>query len=610
MSKRTGVFIGLLCFLLSVLASCNLTPQDNTSLPTFTVEPITSEDEFEEGLANTETWVRIDLVSRLTQTLAAGKTLAVESITLCQVESCYSINHNKNINLSDLDDSMGTPLTGALVPSGHYTQISVKLSAQQSEGAVGLVAETVKFRKPIILENQLRTDIFLAVESATPEKANLRFLTSGLVAPDVVEPFIFEPGHTALLSLPSGFRLELSPDSLDKATIFSWNEHDVLDISSFYSFYPEVNLKKPAKVTLPVDMNRMPERLSLSDFQLQLNGDMVNLAPLKTSSMASVPSALLYELPVLNTFKLTSTQPSVQTSDGKSYGYPRPDSLLMPADADVSVCARTLATNLTTYIGQLSATPPTLRIMDCEGIAPFVHIIMVDLNSNFLAPLGNKDRWGKIALPTTKNAQGEYLLKTISQHASSVNAIAAINGFTWAGDRGTGPNQTGTFQSTTYIKGVKVGSRSGAEAIIAFSEPRVRADDSAYTLSKLFDKAANTTPDLSFYNYNALGSSTSIIKNGSCSRVANEGEVERWSAIGIGNGRLVMVSSLTGKRTTAFELCSVFRALNATGGTIRLDGGPSTAIYYKGSVLNPLAFPTSTIYGSQRRILNAIAITK
>jgi exopolysaccharide biosynthesis protein len=69
-----------------------------------------------------------------------------------------------------------------------------------------------------------------------------------------------------------------------------------------------------------------------------------------------------------------------------------------------------------------------------------------------------------------------------------------------------------------------------------------------------------------------------------------------------------MVSSLTGKRTTAYELCSIFRALNASGGAIRLDGGPSTSIYYRGSILNPLARPTSILYGSQRQILNAIAI--
>jgi hypothetical protein len=96
-------------------------------------------------------------------------------------------------------------------------------------------------------------------------------------------------------------------------------------------------------------------------------------------------------------------------------------------------------------------------------------------------------------------------------------------------------------------------------------------------------------------------STTSIVKVGACSRSPTKTpDWNRWSAIGIGNGLLIFVSSLSDQETTSYELCAIFEGMVAYDGAIRMDGGPSAAIQWNTTYLNPLVLPHSVEYGSAR----------
>ena len=178
-----------------------------------------------------------------------------------------------------------------------------------------------------------------------------------------------------------------------------------------------------------------------------------------------------------------------------------------------------------------------------------------------------------------------------------------MNGFTWDGDAGTGPDQTGTPKGTLYIDGGRVSpAYTGAEAILGFQP----TDRSYGTYALLFDKPAGTTPSFGSYNYNTVPSTTSIIKNGACSRSPTDAETDSWSAVGEGTGILLLASSVSGTSTTAYELCTIFEAMDIMDGAVRVDGGPSAAIFWLGSHLNPLTGARSLYYGSARHIPYAV----
>jgi hypothetical protein len=70
--------LGLLSF---VLISCNVTSsQSNTSLPTIDIQPFTNIPE--EGIAETNSWVRINVISRLAENSAIGQTLNLEVLLI------------------------------------------------------------------------------------------------------------------------------------------------------------------------------------------------------------------------------------------------------------------------------------------------------------------------------------------------------------------------------------------------------------------------------------------------------------------------------------------------------------------------------------------------
>jgi exopolysaccharide biosynthesis protein len=69
-----------------------------------------------------------------------------------------------------------------------------------------------------------------------------------------------------------------------------------------------------------------------------------------------------------------------------------------------------------------------------------------------------------------------------------------------------------------------------------------------------------------------------------------------------------MLSSKSGKKASPFEFCQVYRALGVKN-AIRLDGGPSAALYFNEEHLNPIIDDFNRIkFGAARKILYVLYV--
>jgi len=102
-------------------------------------------------------------------------------------------------------------------------------------------------------------------------------------------------------------------------------------------------------------------------------------------------------------------------------------------------------------------------IEDCSNIEPYLYIALVDLD----------DSTNKISITHAQKTSDKYRLRTITEHAKSVNAIIAINGFIWVGDPGTkdGIQYAKRPSGTVYSEREKLYKRTNnAEVVIGFSK--------------------------------------------------------------------------------------------------------------------------------------------
>ncbi len=482
----------------------------------------------------------------------------------CDHVGCMQLTREQEVALTT--GPTGALLADVLVATGQLTHLQL--------GGVDVFSP-----EPIALQDGRRVQLFLALDPQT----GWTFAAANEVALDARLVALFQPGTPLSIRSSGGAEVELPATASPTAFVVGVTELDVGGLSPHVSLTPPRTLDAPALVRLPLEPRRIPRGLRTTDYHTSTSGVLAFDAEGRSAQV---------RLGRLDDVRLVTDRPFVETAQGDAWVLDTPNG--QPIDkAATSACANALASNLVNFNNALAQTQ-AIRISACEGVFPYVHIVMANLGLPGL-PATKRYPWVQIA--ASKTAQGPYLLRTLASHVSGWAAFTGINGFVWSGDEVTADNQLGTLNGTVYLAGTKVNNTTGAEAIVGFTT----ASDKG-TGAKLFDRAANTNPNLSPFNYYATGSTTSIIKNGGCSRTDGDGPENLWSAMGIGGKRLVMVSSVTGQDSTeAFDLCAVFQALQATEGAIRLDGGPSAAIYWNGTHLNPLSGARALKYGSARR---------
>jgi hypothetical protein len=551
----------------------------------------------QEGRSSGLAQVRVNIISRLGVSATSAESIGLDGVALYQGNQCVRLVTTSSPALGSIENDMGSTIAEAAVELGEITHV-VLLPSSGAQTTYRLQGEKLALAQPVRLEPGLRTEVFVALDPvAGSNDVATRFVAAGPVPSRAGAVMVAEPGRGGTMTTRGGFSLELGPQSMSVPTVYSVVEHDVGGISPLLEISPQGALGAKGTVRFRADPGRVPQGLAMSDFGVRVGGNSVNHT--MSGNNVSVPVSSL------GLMSMGTSKGMVEFADGTRMALPPAPAGSVATDGPRraitvdNTCSRRLVAQRANYYGMVQRNMG-IRIFDCEDVAPYVHIVLVNMQypgSTYYPQILFPANWY-----TNTNT---FLLNTIATLASTYggSAFTAINGFYWDGDEGTAAGQTGVPAGHVYINGARRGSTiAGAEAVIGFT----RGSQTGGTAAAMFNKASGGTVSLGTYNWNAVSSTTSIIRNGACSRTAAEGGDNTWSAIGFGRGILVLASSVSGTSTTAYELCSVFEGLDVLGGAIRLDGGPSAAIYWQGNHLNPLSGMAWWKYGDARHLAYGI----
>jgi hypothetical protein len=290
-------------------------------------------------------------------------------------------------------------------------------------------------------------------------------------------------------------------------------------------------------------------------------------------------------------------------------GYPEEDLVVLHDGKPLPTEVKTAELLLEAKISHLSTLRGSAIAQTAEEVIPGVeyidrtmeeipvHVVLVDRDLTDY-------EWRILA---DERISGDDVNLQTVEHLANTNrpqAIVAINGYWWEGDRGDEPGQTGNFATTTIIDGVIEHIDTGSsESIMGFGQQ----DGFGIKIQRMTEDEYNAGM-YSDYRHNLFGSHTSILRNGEC---FGEGNTSFWSAIGYSETQVVLVASDMStlfSRVNDEELCNIFRDYGVTD-AVRLDGGPSTSLVIDGTHINPIsAFPLKQTYGSARHVAYAVGL--
>lgn len=548
--------------------------------------------EVDEGQGGTLARVRVSLVSRLGVEAGAADSVSLRGVRLFRGASCDLLDNASGWRLSKLENDRGGVVAEALVQPGELSDLQLELPQGES-GGHSWDAGKIRLERPIRLEAGRRTDIYLSLSPVgTSRHVQARFVAAGEMPWDS-ETLVYDPVRGAAMQMDGGFGMDIPAGSLAEPTVFGVGRYAGRGVSATFNVWPESKLAEPVQIRFPVDRARIPQGMSMSDFGGRVNGGVAESSV--SGNVATVTARSFGQI------GMGTSVPWMETTGGQRVAMRLPAGGATATPSLVNnECYTRLLNARTSLYNTLNSNSGLITSL-CEDVAPYVHIIMVNLNRSGLG--ANGYLYPKIVFPGQRYTDGTFALREITTHMSTLsNDFAAINGFTWDGDSGCCGGY-GTPIGTVYMNGTRVSPTfTGTEVIIGFGPWSATSG----TPSASFERVNGASINITGYTSWMVPSTTSIVKGGACSRTPG-GEVNRWSTVGIGNGVLVMASSTSNSTTTAYELCSVYEGLNVLGGAQRLDGGPSAAIWWQGTTLNLLTGAAYVKYGYERDIPYAVA---
>jgi hypothetical protein len=549
-------------------------------------------DEIADARGGTLARVRVSVVSRLGVDAGAADSVSLKGARLFVGNTCYRLDNTTGWRLAALENDMGGMVAEALVEPGDLGELQLELPQGQS-GGHSWDAGRIRLDRAVRLEAGRRTDVYLSLSPVgTSGHVAARFVAAGEM-PWESQTMVYDPVRGGTMSMRGGFSMEIPVGAVSTPTVFGIGSYAGHGVSATYNVWPENELAEPVQIRFPVDRSRIPEGMAMSDY-----GGRVNGAAAQSSVAGNVATVTARSFGQIG---MGTSVPFVETVGGRRVAMrlPAGGGAGTPSLVNNECYARLV--NARTNLYNLLNTSSGVYSSLCTDVSPYVHIIMVNLNRSGLG--ANGYGYPKIVFPGVRYTDGTFALREITTHMSTLNNdFAAINGFTWSGDSGCCGGY-GTPIGTVYMNNERVSPWfSGTEVIVGFGEW------SPYTGTPhaFFERVSGASINITGYTNWMVPSTTSIVKNGACSR-APGGEVNRWSTVGIGNGVLVMASSASNTTTTAYELCSVYEGLNVLGGAQRLDGGPSAAIWWQGTTLNLLSGGDYLTFGYERDIPYAVA---
>jgi len=475
------------------------------------------------------------------------------SMVVCSDDACWKPATPSTFPVKRTSDGQSYLVADALVP-----EIEIKHIYFEDNSANNSVEGDIALDQPLKTSSEYQGhQIYVILEQLQVDNRTVYKPHWMSAMPwSAYAPFtLIDPKFTTKVRLASGTEITFPKGALNKPQLFVIVEHDVGDKFPMIDIGPYIHLNKKALITLK------PIRLSTKSIGADTDSFSIEIQETKV-----IPG-------------------SNKKSDIKSDAGTGTKTL-----AAALTCAQTITGNLAAY-KTLLPTSGVVRISACEQIAPNIHIALIN----------TKDTRIKYSIPTSVASSTSLPHVLNLRHVTDYNAIVAVNGFTWTGDKGTllPVTQKGTangFLTTGGIVRAK-NTNQGNKLIMGLSN----------TKAIRFFETSISTANFGLSNFNLVSSSTSIVKNGVCQTLAIN---SRWSGIGANptTGEMVIVSSTSASTTNAPTLCPVFKAFGIQNALL-LDGSTAAGMTVSNVLLNPIGFPDNILYGSVRRIAYPIAIS-
>lgn len=531
----------------------------------------------------------------------------VKDIVLCSRTQCYKPMDLKTFNIIRNKNGKGNETTSYLIPR---TEIIDRISFLPStNNGKNTIAGTISIKDPIDLkltEQKYDMDIFVTLDKNIP-----LYAVSMFRSPDTVNIF-YDPRTEVISNLPEKLKLKIEKNALSHPQIFNIFINNEGRNYPSVDIYPKVQFMVPISLTakssdpsIYYDLQKLFDK-KLPIFSPSAKNENIMSQQTKSSSLESDERTIsLISSGFINNYRIeNATQNSSK--------------MLQMAATSTETCAEEITRRRSELISQTSSNG-VVKIDFCVNKPPYVHIALI----NKLHPSTHFQVEHAVPLNTAYNVWGVpmHRLNTIAYDLGS-KAKVAMNGFTWYGPPGvialtpgfplgyvksgyhldaTSPTpewlsiginrQQGGFVTYGSLKGLSDGNKFIMKHIVG--SPNV-----TFLESKKLDGIAN--PKL---RETIISSSTSIIKNNVCSAGSND----RWSAIGATDQLMVMISSVSDKKSNSSEFCSIYQAFTI-GNALRMDGGSSTAMIINGNLLNPNVGTDRFIMGQLRYITYGLKV--
>ena len=538
--------------------------------------------------------VRVSLVSRFGDAVPSGEPVELDAVVACRTDGdCVRTDAFLRSRSDLLENDMGVMAAEFRLPAGPFSSIEL-ISADGAKG-VQLAPGALVFDTPFTVEDDARTEVFVALDAPGADGVVTPRVAAVQRVPDAFGmAFLAEPGRASRGALASGVSVELAADALQRSTpvIVTMAEHDAGGVGPVVRVAP--GGAAAATVRVPLDAAQLPEGLSAADFVLTVDGE-----PAATLDEGGVMRA---DVQRFGQIELVSQRPWGVTDAGRRLAETAPDGAARSAGG---TCADRLRDFRSFYLQQLSGQKGYLTYQ-CQSAVPALHVGFVNLSRPGTA---NPD----LEIARAKATDGKYLLQTIEQHGDRYAAFAAINGYQWKresffslADRGYRDGGTGELLGMVRARDVRLlpaENLSGDERALGFTQRYTTGTRAAF-----FSRpAGGSYPSFQIgaydYGYDMVPTGTLLVRDGACVQAGN---ADRWSAIGVGDGLLMMASSTTSGTATYGQLCDSFLAMGMQY-AILLDGGGATSMYWGGNGLNPVGGLDAAVNsGPFRRVAYAL----
>jgi Sulfur oxidation protein SoxY/Phosphodiester glycosidase len=499
--------------------------------------------------------------------------VTVGEVTVCSDTACYKPSSSrKKLSLYNTKNGRAEKVYEIALPKVEIKQIFF----DEVDGPKVIVGD-VTLASPVILdENKAAGSEVLIILNKTYEQNRIKYYpissAIGYYHPSVTSVY-YNPRFATTAGLKLGVKWSIPAGALSDPQVFIVSINNTGDPYPMVGIYPEIELSSSSI------LSAVPLKTPKGIFP----------APDRKNQLAPK------ELPIKKTgvFVLSAYQSEETPQQEQQEG-----SMIMP-EAATDVCVGRINADAATITSTMGSTG-AVYYRKCETIAPFVHIVI----GNNYDGRENLKLLYNIANPTPP----DLTLRRIDTYVTKTQVV--VNGFAWVGDQGTGP---GTGRALGFVQndatalgnnnvGGGVGGTRDGNKLAFLIQPQYGPRWKEGTIPPLWIIGQDGVK----YPAINVSSSTSIKKGLVCS---TDSLISRWSAFGTTPaGRVIFMSSTSTGKTSAAELCAVFRALGADF-AIRLDGSSAAGMTVDGILRNPLQGIDLTLYGPSRYVAYGLGFT-